>query len=207
MIQKSNDEAKYAHETLAARIGKANSDAASAAAKAEVDTKLKEHNIKAGIANAASVAAKAAVDTKTAADRIAQSHLTTNKEKFEYFKKHDGKDPDGILNGAEIRSFTKKLLAKESVFDDYEFDENGYMRESASSADINLISKLHADFSNIVAKSSNLTFSNIMKAQAIIRKALAAGAEAYNKDPNEKKSNLPERLHEKYGKKDNDEDE
>ena len=64
---------------------------------------------------------------------------------------------------------------------------------------------IYSEMCKILTQAAHFNFTNLMKARAIIGKSINAGVEAYNKDPNEKKG-LPDRIKNKYGKKDDDDD-
>ena len=217
IIAKNN--AKKSGATLSADISKAKSDARNSALNYEVNTKtagntiskaksdstIAKNNAKKSGATLSADISKAKSDARNSAlnyevnTKTAGNNIKTSKHNRKAAKNK------AKLSKKELNDFHSISDYLTSSYNDYDILEDGYMIESSSASLSQTITMIYSEMCKILTQAAHFNFTNLMKARAIIGKSINAGVEAYNKDPNEKKG-LPDRIKNKYGKKDDDDD-
>ena len=218
-LEKSKLSLKYDQDTYDYRVGKAKSDSIIAKNNAKQSTDTLDDNITKSKSEAiiAKNNAKKSGATLSADISKAKSDARNSALNYEVNTKTAGNNIKTSKHNRKAAKNKAKLSKKElndfhsisdyltSSYNDYDILEDGYMIESSSASLSQTITMIYSEMCKILTQAAHFNFTNLMKARAIIGKSINAGVEAYNKDPNEKKG-LPDRIKNKYGKKDDDDD-
>ncbi len=187
---------KYAQNTYDDRLNEQRDKTKKAASDAYVAKKTEDDRINKSKSDTKKAAVDAHVAKATEYDQIAKSRMSVQAAK-DAAKKEIPRN-DNVLNGKEIKKFVNNRIAKES--EEFVFDENGYMTESAADAVGNILLTISNDMCRVYTVIASYTGKTLSKAQTII----AAATKGWNK-PTKASKEKEKEAEDKEEKKDDEE--